>query len=54
MWRVLERRVAPRGAREVLDIDVRTSKLSLSVWFKQEWTDKRLAFDKQCYGGARG
>jgi len=36
---------------KVLDIDMRTSKLSLSVWFKQEWYDRRLAFDKQCYGG---
>eukprot|EP00928_Gymnodinium_smaydae_P007322 TRINITY_DN12648_c1_g1_i1.p1 TRINITY_DN12648_c1_g1~~TRINITY_DN12648_c1_g1_i1.p1 ORF type:complete len:831 (+),score=68.78 TRINITY_DN12648_c1_g1_i1:43-2535(+) len=32
-------------------IDLKSSLLSLQTWIRQIWTDLRLSFDFQCYGG---
>jgi hypothetical protein len=36
---------------KITNVDLRTSEMDASVWVRQIWTDPRLAFDYQCYGG---
>ena len=32
-------------------IDLKSTAFTFSAWVRQDWTDKRLSYDPQCYGG---
>eukprot|EP00930_Biecheleria_cincta_P087429 TRINITY_DN7665_c0_g2_i2.p1 TRINITY_DN7665_c0_g2~~TRINITY_DN7665_c0_g2_i2.p1 ORF type:complete len:791 (-),score=104.42 TRINITY_DN7665_c0_g2_i2:155-2491(-) len=36
---------------KIESVDLRSSQLTLSTWLRTSWTDERLSFHKQCYGG---
>eukprot|EP01051_Picozoa_sp_SAG22_P000273 SAG22_NODE_6_length_41368_cov_49.702222_16_plen_579_part_00 len=36
---------------KITSVDLRSSELDFSAWLRQIWTDPRLAYDYQCYGG---
>ena len=36
---------------KITSVDLRSSGLKFSAWMRQIWTDSRLSYDYQCYGG---
>ena len=36
---------------KIIALDLTSSDVSLSAWIRLAWTDERLAYDPQCYGG---